>query len=411
VSEQWQRACLLGSSAYLPTRVISNEMLLGNVQTASHSPETLFKQTGIFERRYALSSQSTSDLATFALEPLVNLLKKHQTALSALIVATTSPDYPSPATANWVHKKLGLGENVHCFDIASSCTSFLSAFRCALGFVHAGGNVAVVAAEVKHKSLAENDMRTRSLFGDGAAGMMLCHSKTVDEAFLFCHVQVDTALAEKIRIPVGGSVQPVTALNVNQTFLTISDPKLTYIHTVKRITSAIEYAWKKREETLAEKGLNAQTTDGLIFVHQANANILKDVKARLAPHIAMRIPLLMGDVGNMVCASLPVLRTRCLELEGQRQKSDLKGHVPTQGRPTVNERGKESVFVIDGAQGTGDPHWRSAVSAENFKSLEEAWSLGRLEHRNEKFIDIWVAAGGGFQTLALLHAKNMGIGT
>lgn len=157
----------------LPSIKVSNLNIAKEFSTQNKCPSdvaiAMSRHTGIFERRYAKSSEAASDLAIKALKntPI------SPSEIGGLIVATTSGDYPSPATAHLVHKGLNLPNHVHCLDVASSCTSFLSALRSSFGFIATNENTIIVASEVKHKGLAKDDLRTLSLFGDGCAGIYL----------------------------------------------------------------------------------------------------------------------------------------------------------------------------------------------------------------------------------------------
>lgn len=133
---------------------------------------------------------------------------------------------------------------------------------------------------------------------------------------MFCHQDSQSSLAENICIPIGGSRNPVNINNLHRNKLEFLNPKLTYLQTVKAIAEAIEKSWEKRNQLIHENFTDHNIKiPGTIFIHQANKNIIHDVKLRLNPKIAKCIPILMADIGNMVCASLPVLRTRILFLK------------------------------------------------------------------------------------------------
>ena len=163
--------------------------------------------------------------------------------LDALIVATTSPDMPSPATAHRLHGKLNLLGHVHCFDVSSSCTSFLSALRAGIGIMER--QVLIIATECKQKTLNQADLRTRSLFGDGAAGILLEPSDGT-EAFAFPYVCSNSSAVHRIQIPVGGSVEPFTASNLHRVGLELNEPKSTFFLIVNQFVLAIQSAWDAR---------------------------------------------------------------------------------------------------------------------------------------------------------------------
>ena len=311
-------ANIVSSFCCLPSNKISNLDITKDFpcenKTVNSVSESILKHTGIFERRYALNDEAASDLAIKAiLNSSLNLTK-----IDALIVATTSGDYPSPATAHFVHKGLNLNKNIHCLDVASSCSSFLSAIRSAFGFITTNANTLIIASEVKNKGLTKEDLRTRSLFGDGASGMFIEKNKPNNDKndfFDFCYQESLSTLAERIYIPVGGSREPTNIINISRNKLELNHPKETFFQIVKSITEAIETSWNVRQNYISPNSTNeTDILPGMIFIHQANKNIIKEVKIRINKDISERIPILMADIGNTVCASLPILRTRVLFL-------------------------------------------------------------------------------------------------
>ena len=442
VTVSWQHMKILGCTAFLPERLITNQDVVQACFVEKTPAEQeldaarISRQTGILTRRYASSHCSTSDLAASALSPLLPLFSLQQ-PLYGVIVATTSPDVPSPATANWLHRKCHLAPSVQAFDVASSCSSSLSALRAAAGFVAGGQACAVVAAELKHKGLNPQDIRTRALFGDGAAALVLAPSQG-EEGFLFDYVQVNSELAERIRIPVGGTQEPLTTENMHRIYLEIQEPKNTYHATVKAFVEALESLWATREQVILRAGQNPRDVGGVIYLHQANANIIRDVKARLPQDLARRIPLLMSDVGNMVCASLCAARCRSRFLEDAVLKWSLKMPRSQIGSDFLRQQVhiesglpqlvlNEWLTVVDAASSTSTPSkagskiqsashtplnnsWVQELQDEELESVITATFEGRLASNNQpyhSFVDVWVAAGGGFQTLGCLHAKNL----
>ncbi|KAB8036936.1 hypothetical protein GCL60_13930 [Silvanigrella paludirubra] len=426
-------ANIKSSFCYLAANKITNldiakDICLEN-KSLSDVSMSILKHTGIFERRYAQPEEAASDLAIKAiLNSSLNLNE-----IEALIVATTSGDYPSPATAHLVHKGLKLNKNVHCLDIASSCTSFISALRGSLGFVATNSNTVVIATEVKNKGLLKKDLRTRSLFADAASGVYLekNNSKNNPDLFLFCYQESISSLSDRIYIPVGGSREPTNINNIHRNKLELNNPKETFFQIVKSISEAIEKSLETRQNYIKENfELDPVYIPGLIFIHQANKNIIKEVKSRFHKNIADKIPILMGDIGNSVCASLPVLRTRVLFLKSiffSNQKIISKKDLIPYFIQLCNENNEfrfihkekgilfssywqnESIDIFDDGCDSLENSWLNKISEDEFNQLQTAFQNENISCQNKsvrlKYIDIWIAAGGGFQTLAMLHGK------
>lgn len=414
------------SFSCLPTRKITNldlakKFLKKNKdahQSASELAKSIEKHTGIQTRRYANETDAASDIAIKILLLLIqgNVLEKND--IGAILTATTSGDFPSPATANWIHKSLALPQNIHCLDVASSCSSFLSALRCAFGFLSTGDNTLVIATEVKHKSLSHDNLRSLSLFGDGSGGIYLQKKSKPNSEFIFAHSEIYSELSENICIPVGGSREPVTKENIHRNKLQFTDPKNMYIRTVKSIVFAIEKLWKEKENEFKDINLD------LVFVHQANKNIIIDVQNRLPKEISQKIPILMSDVGNMVCASLPVLRSRVLFLKAlfyEHKKKQFHKNGLVQLFVSICNKNKqfsyqclsngilfqavwknEHIFIFDDGCDSLEESWLTHICENELENLMKIFSLGIKENKVET-CDFWIAAGGGFQTIALIH--------
>ncbi len=428
-------ANLNSSFCCLPSIKMSNLDIAKDISNLQKSTidiaNSIFKYTGIFERRYAQPNEAASNLAIKAIENT----SVNKQSIEALIVATTSGDYPSPATAHFIHKGLNLNKQIHCLDVASSCSSFLSAFRCSLGFISTNSNTLIVATEVKHKGLLKDDLRTRSLFGDGAAGVFLekiNHAKSGHDLFQFCYQESISSLAENICIPVGGTREPTNIENIHRNKLEFQNPKVTYLQIVKSITEAVEKSWKQRNQIIFENfGFTQFNLPGMIFIHQANKNIINDVKNRLNKDIADCIPILMGDTGNMVCASLPVLRTRIMFLKSlfyfkksklikkdlidyfciTCKKSDLFSFkIINNGIQFRAQWENESIYIFDDGSTSLEDSWLSKLCEEEFNDLQISFENQLISYQNPKSeqikcMDIWVTAGGGFQTIAMIHGK------
>lgn len=425
---------ILHSFCYLPALIIRNDELAKSFATAEKSAAalsaTILKHTGIEQRRYAQPDEATSDLIVHAVQN--SSIQKEK--LDAVVVATTSGDHPSPATAHFVHAGLKLPHAVHCFDVASSCSSFLSAFRSTLGVLFtSNNNVLIAAAEVKNTGLPPTDLRTRSLFGDGAAGIVL-KRKVINknyDFFQFCYQETNSDIIQNIIIPVGGSRMPTTISNIHDNKLYLKQPKETFLIIVKSLLKAIQIAWLARTKLLNE--MNEKSPESIpctIFIHQANKNILIEVKEKLNPELSKKIPILMADIGNTVCASLPILRTRFLFIKSIIKyennfvcKNELisyfkflcgksnyiKYSIKNTGISFTTVWENETIEIFDAGSTCLEDSWLEQIKTEEYSEIITLIKNENISCKNKltnlKSLDIWIAAGGGFQTIALLHGK------
>ncbi|WP_457809637.1 thiolase family protein, partial [Clavibacter michiganensis] len=133
------------------------------------SDEWIRARTGIAQRYVAEEGTLTSDLAVGAAERALKSARLTPDEIDAVIVATTTPDRPCPATAPTVAARLGTGP-VPAFDVSAVCSGFLYGLATGSGLIASGAaeRVLVIGAETFSRILNPQDRSTSVIFGDGA---------------------------------------------------------------------------------------------------------------------------------------------------------------------------------------------------------------------------------------------------
>jgi 3-oxoacyl-[acyl-carrier-protein] synthase III len=156
---------IIAVGSHVPERVITNGQI---AEWTGKTAASIEARTGITTRRYAAPGTPTSLLAVAAVTDLTARRPDALKHLCAIIVATSTPDKPQPATAAFVARALKVPSNVMTFDVNAVCAGFLVALINAMGLVQQlGGTVLVVAADVYSGIMDRADVSTVSLFGDG----------------------------------------------------------------------------------------------------------------------------------------------------------------------------------------------------------------------------------------------------
>jgi 3-oxoacyl-[acyl-carrier-protein] synthase-3 len=165
------RSVVLGVGAYLPARVMSNQELSRRVDTTD---EWIRERTGIAQRHLAAEGELTSDLAVAAAREALSRAGVKPEAVDLILVATSTPDHTSPATATAVQRKLGIGKAI-AFDLQAVCAGFAYALATADNFLRVGQatTALVIGAETFSRILDWTDRGTCILFGDGAGAVVL----------------------------------------------------------------------------------------------------------------------------------------------------------------------------------------------------------------------------------------------
>ncbi|MFK4866005.1 beta-ketoacyl-ACP synthase III [Streptomyces sp. CSMPJR101] len=288
-------AVLAGVGGFVPPRVVTNEELSRRLDTSDAWIRT---RTGIAERRVVDAGTSTGDLAV---EAGGRALKNAGAdGADLLVVATTTPDRPCPATAPTVAARLGLA-GVPAYDVAAVCSGFLYALQAGASAVTAGfaDRVLVIGAESYSTILDPEDRTTSVIFGDGAGAVLLrAGERTEPGAVLDVHLGSDGAMADLITVRGGGSEERSrggTPRPEDRYFR--MDGKSVFFAAVRRMAES-------SRTVLARTGWEIEDVDRLV-AHQANVRIIHAVAEQLGlpPERAV---LNIERVGNTSAASIPL---------------------------------------------------------------------------------------------------------
>lgn len=287
-------AIIEGLGGWLPPRVVSNDELSHRLDTSDAWIES---RTGIRQRHVA-EGVSTGDMAVRAASRA--LASAGVTSVDLVVLATTTPDRPCPATAPEVASALGLA-GIPAFDISAVCSGFLYALATAAGFLSAPGvdRVLVIAAEAFTTILDPADRGTAPIFGDGAGAVVLRSGEPEELGALGEFVLgSDGKLADLITVRGGGAAERTGALTATPAdrFFQMRGREV-FADAVMRMTGAAADAMK-----LA--GWDRTEVDWFVG-HQANLRILHAVAEQLDLPLE-RLIVHLDQVGNTAAASIPL---------------------------------------------------------------------------------------------------------
>jgi 3-oxoacyl-[acyl-carrier-protein] synthase III len=175
---------ILGIGKYLPSNIISSEKLNEKMcETKGFIQGT----TGITERRY-IDKETTSYMGSVAVKEALRDAKLSWNDVDCIVSASGVPEQAIPCTASLIQKQLGLeSSGIPCFDINSTCLSFLTAFDLLSYLVEAGKykNVLIVSSEIASVGLNWDDLESSTLFGDGAAAVIIGKTPNNENSKIF----------------------------------------------------------------------------------------------------------------------------------------------------------------------------------------------------------------------------------
>ncbi len=286
-----------GTGSYVPERVVTNADLEKIVDT---SDEWIFERSGIRRRHLAADGEHTSDMALQAsLRALENAGLKAQD-IDLVVLTTVNPDMSFPSTACILQGKLGIRNNIPCFDLEAACSGFVYGVEVAARMMQSGmyKHALVVSSEKMSCMVDWKDRATCVLFGDGAGAVVLSASDEPDTGILGSVLGADGSDTEILYMPAGGSAMPSSLETVKNG-----------LHTVKMNGREL---FKKAVHIMQEKALEVLDLCGvgvdelsLLIPHQANARIIESVAKR------MKIPsdkvyVNIADYANTSSASIPI---------------------------------------------------------------------------------------------------------
>ncbi|OQQ19423.1 3-oxoacyl-ACP synthase [Streptomyces sp. M41(2017)] len=291
-------AVVCGLGTCVPPYALTNEELSTLIDT---SDAWIRSRTGIGRRHIADASTATSDLAIEAGgRALKSASAEGNAAVDAVIVATTTPDHPCPATAPLVATRLGLG-TVPAFDVAAVCTGFLYGLAAGAGLIAAGTaeRVLVIGAETFSRILDPEDRSGRAIFGDGAGAVVLRAGEPDEPGALGpFDLGSDGTGSDLITVRTGGSRDPYpTAGDAADPYFRMNG-KAVFRNAVERMTES------SRRVLAARTDWTGGLPD-LVVAHQANLRILHAVADRIGVDRADCF-VNIDRVGNTAAASIPL---------------------------------------------------------------------------------------------------------
>jgi 3-oxoacyl-[acyl-carrier-protein] synthase-3 len=202
-------AQILSTGRYVPARRITNADL--EARLGEPVDEWLIENVGIRARHIMAENENTSDLATAAARVALTRAGVDPGALDLIIVASDTPDYPSPATASAVQAKLGAG-SAGTFDVNCACASWVTGLDIAARYLAtdpAYRYILLVGAYGMSRFLDWTDKKTATLFADGAGAVVLGAGER--PGFLAGRLQAAGEYHDALGVYTGGTYRPATA--------------------------------------------------------------------------------------------------------------------------------------------------------------------------------------------------------
>ena len=279
------------------------------------SDEWIQSRTGIVERRVVSEGETTSDMCTIIAEELLKRSNTDPNEVDVIIIATVTPDMPTPATASLVQNRIG-ANNAWGFDLSGACTGFIYALDTGSRLIESGKykKVIVIGSDTMSSILDYTDRNTCVLFGDGGGGVMLERAKDSDSGVIDSILRTDGSGSDYLKIPGGGSLHPASYETVDQHLHYIrQDGQVVFKYAIKGMADI-------SEEILKKNNIDSNSIS-LYVPHQANKRII-DGAAQRCGFKDDQVYININKYGNTTAGTIPICLDEAKEL-GRIKDGDL----------------------------------------------------------------------------------------
>jgi 3-oxoacyl-[acyl-carrier-protein] synthase III len=283
------------------------EQVRTSVELAEHfgvDEHWIVSRCGIKERRIVGPGQTTASLAVEAGRRALDRAGLTGADIAHLIVATATPEQPSPATSAFVHHELDIAGSAH--DVNAECSGFVYSMMTAAALMVLDPRPILVIGSDTHSLTVNPDDRDLSiLVGDGAGALVL--QPGPDNWLLAWNLGADGACTGSLKVLAGGSRMPTTEDTVRDGL------HYAKINGNEIYLNAVRFSVRSVRATLESAKVKAEDVDHIV-PHQANIRIVNSIMA----HTGLNPDRLVTNLeryGNTASASIPIALTEALEAD------------------------------------------------------------------------------------------------
>lgn len=299
------------TGSYAPEKIVTNE----DLAALGCDSEWIIRRTGIHERRHASADQATSDLCYEAAIRCMNKAGVSVDDIDLIIVATMTPDHPTPSTA--CHLQRRLGAIAPAMDLNAACAGFMYGLITGSQFISTGNNrcVLVVGADLMSGTVNPDDKKTYPLFGDAAGAVLLTpNDEVTDSGILAYQMGSEGCGGELLCVPAGGTRQELTPEMHEQgkQFLAM-DGRNVFKWAVRLIDESTK-------QVLQKANLDPDELE-IVVLHQANQRIIDSAVSDLNLE-REKVFVNLDKYGNTSGASIPLALDEAVSA-GKIKRDDL----------------------------------------------------------------------------------------
>ncbi len=285
---------------YIPQNAVTNDKLSETLDT---NHEWIFTRTGIAQRFISDKEESSLSMALNAIDRL-SLTEDEMNSIGAIIVSTSTKEYPSPSTATLIQNRLNI-KNCITLDLSAACSGYIYALNTASPLIESGQceSILILSSEKYSDIVNWQDRGTAILFGDGCNATLLSKTDDDNKGILSTDLGSEEH-SDLLIVKKGGSASPIDESNIddNEHYVQMVGSEI-FKHAVKFFTQSINNTLSKSQYTIDDIDL--------IIPHQANIRIMKSLAKNMEISID-KVFINIQKYGNTSAASIGIALTEAI---------------------------------------------------------------------------------------------------
>lgn len=289
---------ILGTGKYLPNK----KVLASEIDVLLGAKEGWTEQKSGVAMRSFVEKETASEMAAIAAMDAIKAAGIQKEDIDCIVSVSGTMEQPIPCNAALVQKQMGLNDSkIPCFDINSTCLSFVTGFDTISYLIHCNRyrNVLLVSSEIASVGLNWEAKENAILFGDGAAAVVLTKTPNNDNSKVLAgYMETLSDGAHFTEIRGGGTkIHPNHPNTIDKDFLFDMNGKAVFRLSSKNINAFMEKLLSTSNCTMDEIDL--------VVPHQASGMAMRILRKKLGIR-EEKFMNIINTHGNTIAASIPM---------------------------------------------------------------------------------------------------------
>lgn len=305
---------IVSSGKYLPKKQVTAAELGKKIGVDSSWIE---KKSGVLIRHF-VDGETSSLMGAFAAKDALHEAGLSIHDIDCIVGANSTPEQTIPCTAALIQKQLGAANSgIPAFDINSTCLSFLTALDTISYLVNAGKyqRALIISSEIASYGINWEDKESATLFGDGAAAVVITKSNPGEGAkILTSGMETYSQGAHLSEAKGGGTSRHPREYSeaIKEEFLFKMDGRAIFRLASQTLPKFLDKLLKSADLTLEDIQL--------VIPHQASLMAMRLMRKQLGIPEAKWMEIAQNH-GNTIAASIPMGLHEAI-VQGRVQRGD-----------------------------------------------------------------------------------------